>query len=47
MNDIAITIEMIKRQVKNVKKWSAPRPDELHRFGLKHSINVYQWWWFN
>ena len=42
MDDIVITTEMIKRQVKAVKNWSAPGPDELHRFWLKHLTSLHQ-----
>ena len=43
MDDIVITIEMIERQVKTVKNWSAPGPDELHRFCLKHLVSLHQY----
>ena len=42
MDDIVITTEMIKRQVKAVNNWSAPGPEELHRFWLKHLTSLHQ-----
>ena len=42
MDDIVITTEMIKRQVKVVKNWSASSPDELHGSWLKHSTSLHQ-----
>ena len=42
MGDIIIRTGIIKRQVKAVKKWSAPGPDELHDFWLKHLTSLHR-----
>ena len=42
MDDTVIANEMIKRQIKDVKNWNAPSPDDLHGFWLKHLANLQQ-----
>ena len=37
-DNIALTTEMIRRQVKALEYWSAPGSDELHEFWLNHLV---------
>ena len=36
MEDVVMTEEMVKKQVKKMKNWTAPGKDEVHEIWLKH-----------
>ena len=36
MEDVVITEEMVKKQAKKMKNWTAPGKDEVHGFWIKH-----------
>ena len=36
MPELSITAEMVKKQAKKIKNWTAPGQDELHGYWLKH-----------
>ena len=36
MEDVVITEEMVKKQAKKMKNWTAHGKDEVHRFWIKH-----------
>ena len=41
MEDIVITEEMVKKQAKKMKNWTAPRKDEKHGFWIKHLTSLH------
>ena len=41
MEDVVITEEMVKKQAKKMKNWTAPGKDEVHRFWIKHLTSLH------
>jgi hypothetical protein len=41
MEDLTITPEMVKKQTKKVKNWTAPGKDEVHGYWLKHLTSLH------
>ena len=41
MDDFTITADMIKKQAKKVKNWTAPGKDEVHGYWLKHPTSLH------
>ena len=41
MEDIVITEEMVKKQAKKIKNWTAPRKDEVHGFWIKYLTSLH------
>ena len=41
MEDVVITEEMVKKQVREIKNWTAPGKDEVHGFWIKHLTSLH------
>ena len=41
MEDFEITADMVKHQVKRIKKWTASEKDEVHGYWLKHLTSLH------
>ena len=41
MEDVVITEEMVKKQAKKMKNWTAPGKDEVHGFWIKHLTRLH------
>ena len=38
---VVITEEMVKKQAKKIKNWTAPGKDEVHGFWIKHLTSLH------
>ena len=41
MEDVVITEEMVKKQAKKMKNWTAPGKDDAHGFWIKHLTSLH------
>ena len=42
MEEVVITEEMVKKQAKKTKNWTAPGKDEVNGFWIKHLTSLHQ-----
>ena len=41
MENLSITAEIVRKQAKKIKNWTAPGKDEVHGYWLKHLTEFY------